>query len=61
MQRKIKLIQVICLQMEKTTEAKAHKVNLRLPLSRIHYYQSQTVTSCLFLGPLKDNWINLVN
>ena len=45
MQWKISLTQVICLQMEKTTEAKPHWVNLRSPLLRIHYYQSQVVTS----------------
>ena len=44
MQWKINLKQVICLRMGKTTEAKPHWVNLRLPLSRIHYYQSQVVT-----------------
>ena len=27
--------------MEKTTEAKPHRVNLRSPLSRIHYYQNK--------------------
>ena len=27
--------------MEKTTEAKPHRVNLRLPLLRIHYYQNK--------------------
>ena len=31
--------------MGKTTEAKSHKVNLRSALPRIHYYQSQAVTS----------------
>ena len=41
MQRKINLTQVICLRMEKTTEAKPHRVNLRSPLSRIHYYQNK--------------------
>ena len=45
MQWKINLTQVICLRMEKTTEAKPHRVNLRSLLSRIHYYQLQTVTS----------------
>ena len=28
-----------------TTEAKPHRVNFRSPLTRIHYYQSQVVTS----------------
>ena len=27
--------------MGKTTEAKPHQVNLRSPLSRIHYYQNK--------------------
>ena len=45
MQRKINLTQVNCLRMGKTTEAKPHRVILRSPISRIHYYQSQTVTS----------------
>ena len=31
--------------MRKTTETKPHLVILRLPLPRIHYYQSQGVTS----------------
>ena len=41
MQRKIILTQVICLWLGKTTEAKFHQVNLRLPLTRIHYYQNK--------------------
>ena len=41
MQRKINLTQVICLQMGKITEAKPHRVNLRLPFLRIHYYQNK--------------------
>ena len=41
MQRKIILTQVICLQMGRTTEAKPHRVNLRSPLPRIHYYQNK--------------------
>ena len=41
MQWKINLTQVICLKMGKTTEAKAHQVNLRSPLPRIHYYQNK--------------------
>ena len=45
MQWKINLTRVICLQMGKTIKAKPHKVNLRSPLLRIHYYQSQAVTS----------------
>ena len=31
--------------MGKTTEAKPHRVSLGSPLPRIHYYQSQVVTS----------------
>ena len=41
MQQKINLTQMICLQMEKTTEAKSHRVNLRSQLSKIHYYQNK--------------------
>ena len=41
MQRKINLTQVIFLRMGKTPEAKPHRVNLRSPLSRIHYYQNK--------------------
>ena len=29
----------------KTIEAKPHRVNLRSPLPKIHYYESQAVTS----------------
>ena len=32
---------VIYLRMGKTSEAKPHQVNLRLPFSRIHYYQNK--------------------
>ena len=32
---------MICLQMEKTIEVKPHRVNLRSPLLRIHYYQNK--------------------
>jgi len=45
MQRKISLTQVICLRIEKTIETKPYRVNLRSLLPRIHYYQSQAVTS----------------
>ena len=38
MQWKINLTQMICLRMEKTTEAKPHQVNLRSLLPRIRYY-----------------------
>ena len=41
MQWKINLTQVICLRMGKTTETKPHRVNLRSPHSRIHYYQNK--------------------
>ena len=41
MQRKINLTQVICLQMRKTTEVKPHRINLRSPLLKIHYYQNK--------------------
>ena len=36
---------MICLQMGKTVETKPHRVILRSLLLRIHYYQSQAVTS----------------
>ena len=36
---------MICLRMGKTLKAKSHWVNLMSPLPRIHYYQSQAVTS----------------
>ena len=41
MQQKINLTQVICLRMGKTTETKPHRVNLKSPLPRIHYYQNK--------------------
>ena len=41
MQRKINLTQVIYLRIDKTTKAKPHRVNLRPPLPRIHYYQNK--------------------
>ena len=41
MQWKINLTWVICLRIGKTTKTKPHWVNLRLPLSRIHYYQNK--------------------
>ena len=41
MQRKINLTQVICLQMEKIIKAKSHRMKLRLPLLKIHYYQNK--------------------
>ena len=41
MQRKISLIQVICLLIEKTIMAKPHRVNLKSPLPIIHYYQNK--------------------
>ena len=41
MQQKIDLTHVICLQIGKTTEAKPYRVNLRLSLLRIHYYQNK--------------------
>ena len=36
---------MICLRIEKTIKAKPHQVILRSPLPRIHYYQSQVITS----------------
>ena len=42
---KIKFEMVICLRIGKTSEAKPHRVNSRLPLPKIHYYQSQVATS----------------
>ena len=41
MQWKLNLARMICLRMGKTTEAKPHRVNLRSPLLRIHYYQNK--------------------
>ena len=41
MQQKINLTQEIFLRMGKITEAKPHQVNLRLPFSRIYYYQNK--------------------
>ena len=41
MQRKINLTQVICLRIGKITESKLHRVILRSPLPRIHYYQNK--------------------
>ena len=41
MQQKINLMQMICLRMGKTTEAKSHRMILRSPLPRIHYYQNK--------------------
>ena len=32
---------MICLRTGKTTEAKSHRLNLRSPLPRIHYYQKK--------------------
>ena len=36
-----KMTRVICLQIGKTTEAKPYRMNLRSPLSGIHYYQNK--------------------
>ena len=33
--------EVVNLRMETTSDAKPHRVNLRSPLSRIHYYQNK--------------------
>ena len=41
MQWKINLTRVICLRMGKITKTKPHRVNLRSPLPRIHYYQNK--------------------
>ena len=41
MKWQLNLTLVICLWMGKTIEAKPHRVNLRSPLSRIHYYQNK--------------------
>ena len=38
---KINLTQMIYLRMGKTTEANPHRVNLRSPLLRIHFYQNK--------------------
>ena len=41
MQQNLNLTQVICLRIEKTTEAKPHRGNLMLSLPIIHYYQNK--------------------
>ena len=41
MQQNLNLTQVICLRIEKTTEAKPHRVNLMSSLLIIHYYQNK--------------------
>ena len=51
MQWKINLIQVICLQMGKTTEAKLYRVNLRSQFPRIHYYQNKRLQVQGILAP----------
>ena len=55
MQREINLTRVICLQMGKTTIAKPHRVNLRSPLPRIHYYKNK----CLQLKGISMRNTNL--
>ena len=49
---------MICLQMRKTTRQKPHRVILRSPLSRIHYYQKKRlqVKEFQYLIPTY-NWI----
>ena len=68
MQQKINLTRVICLRMEKTIKAKPHRVNLRSPLPRIHYYQNKRLqvneipvpNTNLQLNPLPQYLIGLV-
>ena len=43
---------MICLWMGKTIEAKSHRVNLRSPLPRIHYYENKR---------LQVKWITVPN
>ena len=52
MQWKLNLIWLICLWMGKTIETKPHRVNLRSPLPRIHYYQNKQ---------LQVKWITIPN
>ena len=41
MQGKLNLTRMICLRMGKTIEAKPHRMNLRSPVPKIHYYQNK--------------------
>ena len=59
MQWKINLTQVICLRMGKTIEAKPHRMNLRSPLSRIHYYQNKQLQIIGILVPNTNLQLNL--
>ena len=59
MQRKINLTQVIYLRMGKTIEAKSHRMNLRSPLSRIHYYQNKQLQIKGILVPNTNLQLNL--
>ena len=45
MQQKLNLMRMICLQIWKIIKTKPHQVDFRSLLSRVHYYQSQAVTS----------------
>ena len=58
MQQKLNLTRVICLQMGKTTEAKPHRVNLKSPLSRIHYYQNKQLQVKKILVPNTNLQLN---
>ena len=50
---------MICLQIGKTTKAKPYRVNLKLPLLRIYYYQSQVVIKIRnFTKPFDLSWNN---
>ena len=49
---------MICLQMKKNTETKPHRVNLRLPLSKIHYYQNKRLEVKEILVPNTNLQLN---
>ena len=65
MQRKLNLTKVIYLRVRKTIKTKPHRMNLRSPLQKIHYYQNKQLqvkgipvpNTNLQLNPsLIDNW-----
>ena len=58
MQWKINLIQVICLRMGKTIEAKLHRMNLRSPLPKIYYYQNKRLQVKWMLLPNTNLQLN---
>ena len=58
MQQKLNLTRVICLRMGKITKAKPYRVNLRLPLPRIHYYQNKQLQVKRILVPNTNLQLN---